>query len=96
MYELPVFYVATLANGLRYDSRIKMAVNGLGVDIKTLLLAHIADNTAINWWLKTEDAQKGRNRPKSLVKLLTSKPDEIAKGFDSGDEFIEKWRELNE
>ena len=96
MREFPVLYIATLAMGLRHDSRIVMAVNGLKVDTKTLLLAHIADSTAINVYFKTKDAEKGRNRPKSLVKLLTTDKSEIARGFDSGDDFIKEWNRLNE
>ena len=96
MRDFPVTYIATLAAGLRNDSRIMMAVSGLKVDVKTLLLAHIADNTAINTWFKTEDAQKGRNRPKSLVKSLTTDKSEIARGFESGEDFIKEWNRINE
>lgn len=97
IYQLPVEYVATLAIGLRNDSRIKVKLSGLEVDYKTLLLAHLVDNTAINWWMKTEDAQHGRNRPKSIVESLTIKKDESKKlqTFKSGEDFEEKWRHLN-
>ena len=73
-----------------------MAVNGLKVDLNTLLLAHIADNTAINTWFKTKDAQYGNNRPPSMIKTLTRKDSEIAREFVDGDDFIEEWRRLNE
>lgn len=96
MRQFPVLYIATLAKGLRHDSRIMMAVNGLKVDLNTLLLAHIADNTAINTWLKTKDAEQGQNRPPSMLKILTRKDSEVARGFDDGDDFIEEWRRLNE
>lgn len=96
MRRLPVLYVATLAMGLRHNSRIMMAINGLKVDLYTLLLAHIADNTAINVYFKTKDAEKKRNQPKSLVKSLTMDKSEIARGFDSGDDFIKEWNRLNE
>ena len=93
MYEMDVSYIATLAIGLRDDSRIKMAINGLRVDIKTVLLAHIADNTAINTWFKTEDGQHGQNRPPSILQILTQKQDEDV-GFESGDDFEKEWRRL--
>ena len=96
MRKMPVLYVATLAMGLRHNSRIMMAINGLKVDLNSLLLAHIADNTAINVYFKTKDAETGRNRPKSFVKLLTADKSEIARGFDSGDDFIKEWNRLNE
>ena len=96
IYQLPVLYVATLAIGLKHDSRIMLAVNGLKVDINTLLLAQIADKAAINVYFKTKDAEKGKNYPKSFVKLLTMDKGEIARGFDSGDDFIKEWNRLNE
>ena len=93
MRKMPALYIATLAMGLRHNSRIMMSVNGLKVDINTLLLAHIADNTAINAWFKTEDGQKGINRPPSMLRLLsdikTEKP-----GFDSGEDFEKEWRRI--
>jgi len=96
IYEMPVMYIATLAMGLRQNSRIMMAISGLKVDIYSLLLAHIADNTAINFYAKTKDAEKGRNRPKSLLKLLTTDKSEIPRGFDNGDDFIKEWKRINE
>ena len=96
IYQMSPVYIATLAIGLRNSSRIKMALNGLKVELDTLLLAHIADNTAINYYLKTKDAENGINQPKSLVKLLTTDKSEIARGFDCGDDFIKEWNRLHE
>lgn len=96
MERLPVAYAATLAAGLREDSRIKLKASGSEVDTKTLLLAHIADNTAINVYFKTEDAKKKRNRPRSLLELMThAKKDKQTRGFKSGADFLEEWRRLN-
>lgn len=97
LFSLPVEYAAILACGLRDDSRIKMKAVGLEIDLKSLLLAHIADNTIMNCYLKTKDAQKGTNLPASFVKLLTEKKDpskEIRK-FDSGADFDKEWEKLN-
>ena len=96
MRKMSVPYIATLATGLKNNSRIMMSVNGLKVELNTLLLAHIADNTAINTWFKTKDAQYGNNRPPSMIKTLTRKDSEIAREFVDGDDFIEEWRRLNE
>lgn len=93
MRKMPLLYIATLAKGLRSDSRIMMALNGLRVDFKTVLLAHIADNTAINTWFKTKDGQENRNRPPSLLKALTQK-EENHIGFECGDDFEKEWRKL--
>ena len=93
MRDMDPGLIATLAVVLRSDSRIKMEANGLKVDSKTLLLAHIADNTAINTWFKTEDGQKNQNRPPSMLQILTGNMQQEI-GFDSGNEFEKKWREL--
>ena len=97
IYAYPCMYIATLANGLRYDSRIKMKECGLEVELRSLLLAHIADNTAMNFWAKTKDAEKGRNQPKSMVSALTEKIDKskTAKGFMTSADFDMEWRRLN-
>lgn len=93
--RLPIEYAATLAVGLRESSRIKMIQSGLAVDMETLLLAHIVDNTAINAYMKTKDATKGKNKPKSVVELLTKKPKEHARKFATGEDFDKEWRRLN-
>lgn len=96
IYKLPVDYVATLAVGLRSDSRIKLKLNGLTVDTKTLLLAHLVDVSAINTWLKTKDAQHGKNRPKSVVESLgIENKSQKVMTFDTGQDFDEKWRQIN-
>lgn len=95
IFSLPVILAATLAAGLRENSRIKQKASGLTVDINTLLLAHIADNTAINVYFKTEDAQKRVNPPTSLLKLITKSDESDTKKFSSGDDFMNEWRRLN-
>lgn len=95
MYALSVDYAATLANGLRENSRIRLKANGLKVDVKTLLLAHIVDNTRLNVYAKTKDAQHGRNKPKSLVEALTREDIKEIRTFSSGAEFEAEWRRLN-
>lgn len=77
--------LATLAVGLRDNSRIKMKIIGERVDINTQLLAAIVDRLSILIWQKTEDGHKGRNRPVSILESF-SKPKEDF-GFDTIDEF---------
>lgn len=95
IYELDVELAATLAVGLHDDSRIKMRASGNEVDSKTLLLARIADNTALNVYAKTQDAKHGRNRPKSIVAALLAGKDNDIKSFNSGEEFEREWRRIN-
>ena len=97
MEQFPPEYVATLAIGLKNDSRIKMKAMGLRVDVKTLLLAHIADNTAINVYAKTKDAKTGANKPKSIVKAFAAEDDinSHARQFETGEDFLKEWRRIN-
>lgn len=96
IYQMPVEYIATLAIGLREDSRIKMKASGLRVDIKSLLLAHIVDNTAIRVWQNSKDGEKGRNMPKSMLMTLTEEIDwsKKAKAFNTGADFDKEWEKL--
>ncbi len=73
MRVLPVTTLAALAAGLREDSRIKLKLSGARVGPDTLLLAAIADRLSLLVWSRTEDAQKNRNRPASIVDALTGK-----------------------
>lgn len=84
----PVRLIATLTAGLKPDSRIMMRLSGLSVSPEMYLLASILDG--VNWlvWSKTEDGEKNRNRPKSMVAMLTKddeKPD--VQTFRTGEEF---------
>lgn len=95
IYALTVEYAATLAVGLRDNSRIKLKASGLKVDTNTLLLARIADSTTLNVYAKTKDAQHNRNKPKSLVEALTRDENKDLRSFASGADFDEEWRRLN-
>lgn len=99
MYGFPAEYTATLACGLGINSRIGKKITGLKVDLEYLLLAHIADGTAINAWLNSENGRKGKDRPSSFVALLTQntqKANEVV-GFESGEDFEkERERMINE
>ena len=98
MRAFDVMHIATLACGLRDNSRCKMKAAGLTVDIDRLLLARIADSNALCAWFNTEDARHGKNRPQSCVRILTGNTindKEKAVPFESGAAFDAKWRELN-
>ena len=93
--QLPPSKVAVFACGLRSDSRIKMKASGQLVPIDTLLLAGISDRLSALVWFKTEDGQKGKNRPTMLVDFLTGKTKEKdVIVFNSGEDFEKKWNEL--
>lgn len=99
IYSYPVEYIATLANGLRNNSRIKLKEKGLEVDIYMLLLAHLVDNTAFNIYAKTKDARSGKNKPHSFVEMFFTKKEEKNKEeavrFETGADFDKEWSRLN-
>ena len=91
--SLPVKLVATLSAGLRDDSRIKMAAADMTVRQDTLLLAAIADRVEAFRYGFSSDAEKGANRPASLVDVILGRENETkaSKGgvvsFNSVEEF---------
>ncbi len=64
---LPAYYAATLVCGLRDGSRVRMKLSGQKMPTDTLLLASVADALAMLVWFKTEDGQKNRKRPESIL-----------------------------
>lgn len=87
--SLPARQAAILAVGLREDSRIMMKLGGTQAGPNTMLLAMIADALQILVWQNTESGHKGRNRPKSVTKLLAARRDTV--GFSTAEEFS-AWR----
>lgn len=85
---LPVETLAMLSVGLRENSRIKMKISGVSVQPDFLLLAAVVDRLSMLVWAKTKDAQKGRNKPRSIVGILDGKTKEsnIA-AFDTAEEW---------
>ena len=84
--SLPVRLVATLAAGLRDNSRIKLKAAGVPIGLDTILLASIADRIEMFRFGFTD--HKGKE-PESLVKRLmgeekTEKPD--TRAFNSPEE----------
>ena len=58
---------ATLAAGLRENSRTRMALAGSVSTVDTLLLGAAVDALHLLVWGKTKDGQKGRSRPEPVV-----------------------------
>lgn len=59
------------------------------VDTHTMLNAITCDYLAKLWWAKTEDAEKGVNKPVSILSSLlgTDTPIKNKEGFDTVEEF---------
>ena len=86
---LPLTLAAALASGLRDESRIKMKLSGARIDKTTALLAAAVDRLSMLVWAKTKDAEKNRNRPKSMLALLLKQdgPKDDMEKFDTAEEF---------
>lgn len=93
--RVPVKLLATLAVGLRDDSRVKRAKTGTKYDDNTILLARIADLLRWIQWSKTEDGMNGTNYPESIVDYLLGRDKDAKKNFmvfDSPEDF---WAEMD-
>lgn len=94
---LPVPVLATLAVGLREDSRIKMYMNGTKITRLETLLAAAVDRLSMLWWSKTEDARTNSNRPKSMLSMLLgdqTETDRNVEAFETGEEFESEWERI--
>jgi len=91
-----VEYAATLAVGLRSESRVKMKLNGDRFPLSDLLLARISDATMWRLWQNTKDGQKGKNMPPSIFDMLTGNDNkEKPIEFESIDDFKKMWSTIN-
>lgn len=88
---LPARLAATLAAGLRDNSRVKMRYLQSAVPTDSLLLATCADALKILIWQNTKDGRKGRNAPQSILACLIGKPEGNTAGFESPEDFV-AWR----
>lgn len=90
---LPVILVASLSVGLRDDSRIKMKMSGAKAPTEIILLASMVDKLNLLIWTKTKDAEKGRNRPKSLMSIFYPKETNNTT-YRTGEEFLKARKQL--
>lgn len=71
-------------------------LHGSRWDLKTQLLAMAVDRLGELVWTKTKDAQRGRNKPKSILRLLLEpeerSPENVA--FDTPEAFEKARAEL--
>lgn len=94
---LPLNLAATLAVGLRADSRIMLKMSHQKIDYNVILRAAILDRLSFLAWSKTKDAETGKNRPESIVSKLMEEPKEndiIA--FEDENELIDHIKAIKE
>ena len=94
MRAVPVSTLATLAAGLRENSRIKTSLSGGRPPRSELLLAAAVDRLSMLVWSMSEDAKRGANRPKSVLAALMGEEDDSSSNvaaFDTADDFEAAW-----
>lgn len=95
LYAVPARLLATLAAGLRGDSRIKCKLAGVSVTPDILLLAAAVDRLSLLVWAKTKDGAAGKNRPDSIVKALAGqKETEETETYRSPEAFDLAWARI--
>ena len=82
--SLPVQLVATLSAGLRDNSRIKLKLADMPVDLDTLILASIADNLAL---LRAGFGKEKQSKPFLFTEAIQSGTKPKVKGFRTAEEF---------
>ena len=92
--ELSPKMAATLCFGLRDESRVKMKLARAKITLTQTLIARMVDELSFQSWAKTKDGQKGRNRPQSVLKALTSEDDDKAEVFTTADDFNKAWEKI--
>lgn len=72
------------------ESRTKKRASGMKLSLTEMLLALIVDSANVLIWQNTKDGAKGRNRPKSIFKMLTEeKKKDDYQVFRSSEDFDE-------
>lgn len=97
--ELPLKTAAVLASGLHESSRVRRKLSGRVLTLENELRADMLDQLKFLAWSKTKDAEKGRNRPKSVYQQLTEKkngPKAKVTGFRSAEAFEARRRAIIE
>lgn len=82
--SLPLRLVATLSAGLRDNSRIKLKLADMPVDLETLILASIADNLAL---FRAGFSKDKPSKPFLFTEAIQSETKPKVKGFRTAEEF---------
>lgn len=94
---LPVSLLATLAVGLRDESRIKMRLSGAKATKTEIFLAAAVDRLSMLLWGRTEDGRNGVNPPKSVLEVIlgeTKSSGGPVQSFESADDFENEWKRI--
>ena len=91
--RLPVILAASLAVGLRPDSRIKIKLSGSKVSPEMMMMAAMIDRLTVLVWMQTKDGQHGRNQPKPVLSVF-EKPESDTISFLSGEDYEKERQRL--
>ena len=97
LYQHPCETVATLAAGLRDNSRIKIMQSGLRISPELFAISVCADKLSTLVWHNTADGHKGINPPSSVLKMLRceQEKEQESRGYASGEDFQREWARLS-
>lgn len=82
--SLPVKLVATLSAGLRDNSRIKLRISDMPVDLETVILASIADNLSL---LRAGFSKDKTSKPFLFTEAIQGETKPKVKGFRTAEDF---------
>ena len=90
---LPVQQLATLAAGLREDSRIKIRLSGGKLPRSELLLAAAVDRLSLLVWFLSRE---GTERPQSLLEILLGEEpkEKNTMAFETVEDYEAAWKQL--
>lgn len=89
---LPVRTLATLAAGLRADSRSKSNMEGINLPLNTYLLAAILDRIGAFIYMLSD---KTTDPPGSVLNGMLGRTEEKElQGFESGEDFDAAWKKM--
>lgn len=93
---LPVQLLATLASGLREDSRIKTSLSGTKATRGEILLAAAVDRLSIMVWSMTENGRKGIDQPKSVLDAMLGEAGKTGEtvAFATAEDFEAEWERI--
>lgn len=92
IYQLPAQLAATLAVGLRANSRVKTKITGMEVPIDILLMAGISDKLSLlNWHITGE---RGNMPQLILPSLMNKKEGNTVLAMETGEDFDAAWKRI--
>lgn len=70
-----------------------MAMSGAQASTEIMLMAAMVDRLSLLVWAQSKDAEKGLNRPKSIIEAITSTEEDTIT-YESGEDFTKAREKL--